>query len=224
MTGFVYCPHVRWDLFFEDLEGQLASEWEAERAALDTEAERLRLSRVALRTRLGALLHAPGDTVNPPSTGVDDGAVSIEANDGTVLTAPLEALGADWVALAPRDQPMRGGVTIVPLGAIVALTLAHADVLRSARPVEARGGLADRMTLGFVLRDLARRRIPLSLALASGRMLTGTVDRAGTDHLDLALHDAGAPRRAGEVRGHRLVPFAGIAWIRVDQPGGMPGA
>ena len=43
---------MRWDRFFDDLEGQLASEWEAERAALDTEAERLRLSRVALRERL----------------------------------------------------------------------------------------------------------------------------------------------------------------------------
>ena len=38
-----YCRGVRWDRFFEDLEDQLDSEWEAERAALDTEAERLRL-------------------------------------------------------------------------------------------------------------------------------------------------------------------------------------
>ena len=59
---------MRWDRFFEDLEDQLDSEWEAERAALDTEAERLRLSRVALRERLVALargsrgiaLHEPG--------------------------------------------------------------------------------------------------------------------------------------------------------------------
>ena len=32
---------MRWDRFFEDLEDQLDSEWEAERAALDTESERL---------------------------------------------------------------------------------------------------------------------------------------------------------------------------------------
>ncbi len=46
---------MRWERFFDDLEDQLASEWEAERAALDSEAERLRLAHVALRERIAAL-------------------------------------------------------------------------------------------------------------------------------------------------------------------------
>jgi hypothetical protein len=53
---------VRWDRFFDDLEDQLASEWEAERAALDTEAERLRLSRVALTERLTLLVGGEAGT------------------------------------------------------------------------------------------------------------------------------------------------------------------
>ena len=80
----------------------------------------------------------------------------------------------------------------------------------------ARSVMSDRMTLGFVLRDLVRRRVGVAVHLRSGRSLTGTIDRAGADHLDIALHEPGAPRRASEVTGHRLVPFDALAWIRLD--------
>ena len=73
-----YSSWVRWDLFFEDLEDQLASEWEAERAALDTEAERLRLSRMQLRARVAALVGAQGDHDAAPS--------SLELSDGTTMS------------------------------------------------------------------------------------------------------------------------------------------
>nr|BFF10720.1 hypothetical protein GCM10025699_20230 [Microbacterium flavescens] len=88
-----YSRWVRWDRFFDDLEDQLASEWEAERAALDTEAERLRLSRVALHERLGEL------------TGRDAAAavVVIELSDGTAQRATVTGVGADWVALRPVE-------------------------------------------------------------------------------------------------------------------------
>lgn len=195
-----YSRGVRWDRLFDDLEDQLASEWEAERAALDTEAERLRLARVGLRARLEALA---------------GGVVSVEFVDGTVVTAAVGGVGADWVALDP--QGARSGALIAPLAAIACLGMPHADVLRSARPAaSARSPLADRMTLGYVLRDLVRRRVAVALQLTHGRMLTGTVDRAGVDHLDIALHDPGSPRRAAEVTGHRLVPFSAVAWVRVD--------
>lgn len=59
---------MRWERFFEDLEHQLDSEFEAERAALDTEAERLRLSRLRLRERL-ALLAQQGGAVSLHVTG-----------------------------------------------------------------------------------------------------------------------------------------------------------
>lgn len=196
---------MRWDRFFEDLEDQLASEWEAERAALDTEAERLRLARVAMRERLRALAE------REPSV-----APSFELADGTVEVAPVTGVGADWVGLAPAGPP---GAMIVPLAAIVAIGMPHAELLRSAR---ADGGaasaLGDRMTLGFVLRDVSRRRLPVTVSLRGGRVLTGTIDRAGADHLDLALHDPGAARRADAVSGHRMVPFDAIVRVRVDAP------
>lgn len=49
---------MHWDRLFDDLESQLASEWEAERAALDAESERLRISRLDLHSRLRQLCAA----------------------------------------------------------------------------------------------------------------------------------------------------------------------
>lgn len=203
---------MRFDRLFEDLEDQLASEWEAERAALDSEAERLRLSKTTLRERLIAL--SEGE------------AVAVDLREGTVQRGVVRAVGADFVALRPEhvtDLPGARGadaLVVVQLVRIVAIGIVHVDLLRSARPAASaatRSPLADRMTFGYVLRDAARRRRSARVALVSGAVHSGTIDRVGADHLDLALHDAGAPRRAAEVRGHRLVPFEGIAWVRLEE-------
>lgn len=205
------CPslcRVPWDRFFEDLEDQLDSEWEAERAALDTEAERLRLARLTLRQRLVALA---GDGDSPPR---------LELVDGDALTGRLAAVGADWVALTPDMR--RVGAVLIPLAAVVAIGMPHADVLRTARAGTASPRLADRMTFGFVLRDLVRRRTPLTVTVLGGRALSGTIDRAGADHLDLALHDRGQPRRSDLVTGHRLIPFSAVVVVRLDASAPLP--
>ena len=198
-----YARRVRWERFFEDLEGQLDSEWEAERAALATEAERLRVSRIPLRERLVAL-------------GKERRAVSLDLLDGTTLTGAVEAVGSDWAAIAGETSTR--GLWLVPLGSIAAIGLPHADVLDSARRATVGTALRQRMDLGFLARDLARKRVPVTVQISGGRMLSGTIDRAGSDHLDLALHDAGAPRRADALLGHRLVAFEAIGWLRPDAP------
>jgi hypothetical protein len=198
---------MRWDRFFEDIEDQVASEWEAERAALETEAERLRLSRLGLHDRLAALLAPDGD---PPC-------VSLELVDGTTVRAPVTGIGADWLLAAPWGS--RSGAALIPLAAVCAIGMLHADVLRTARPDGSPASpVARRATFGFAVRDLVRRRAGVSVHTVGGSTLSGTIDRAGSDHLDLALHDAGAPRRADEVRGFRLVPFSAVAWIAVLAP------
>jgi len=192
---------VRWDRFFEDLEGQLDSEWEAERAALDSEAERLRISRLGLRERLQTLAAGSGSTV------------TVDLADGAVLTGTVTAVGADWAALQSSD----GRTTVVALDAAVGIGMPEAELLRSAR-ADAPGPrrLAERMTLGFVLRNLARRRVPVTLHLRVGRSLVGTIDRALADHLDVALHDVDAPRRSGSIQGVRMVPLSALAWVRIE--------
>jgi hypothetical protein len=200
-----YSRRVRWDRFFEDLEDQLDSEWEAERAALDTEAERLRVARLGLAERLAAL-----------STG--ETSVAVELIGGDDLSGTLVASGPDWIALDVGATAR--GATILPTSAISAIGASHADVLRSARggPVSR---LRERMTFGFVLRDLVRRRVPVAVRTASGRSLAGTIDRAASDHLDIALHDHDAPRRADMVTGHRIVPFGALVAVRLETPAAL---
>jgi hypothetical protein len=196
---------MRWDRFFEDIEDQLESEWEAERVALETEAERLRLSKLTLHDRMSVLVGA-------------EATASIELSDGTVLTAPVSALGADWFLCAPWRT--RGGAALVPLASITSIRMPQAELLRTARPPDptSKAPVSRRATFGFAVRDLVRRRAGVSVQLSAGALLSGTIDRAGADHLDMALHDAGAPRSRAEVRSYRLVPFAAIAWIGAEAP------
>ncbi len=196
---------MRWDRFFEDLEDQLDSEWEAERAALDTEAERLRLSRIPLRDRLVALA---GSSARPPE-------ITADLRDGTVLVGAVTRVGADWMALSVPGGGT-AAVWLVPAEGVSTLVLRAEEVLVTARDANPGGALGQRMTFGFVLRDLVRRRIPVTVQLRAGRALSGTIDRAGADHLDIAVHEIGAVRRADQITGYRLIPFAAIAAVRLD--------
>lgn len=199
---------VHWDSLFDDLEGQLAAEWEAERAARDAESERLRIARLDLRARLRHLC-----------------AANIEATlhlvDGAHLPVGLRSLGVDWLAAVsrvPQGARVPASMLLIPMTSVLGLTLDHGSMLGSLAD-DTNGGattLRERMTLGFALRDLARRRLPVQLRLLVGDDLHGTIDRAAADHLDLAEHDSGATRRADAVRGFRIVPYAALAAIRVQ--------
>lgn len=198
---------MRWDRFFEDLEDQLDSEWEAERAALDTEAERLRLSRIALRERIVAFAQAGG-------------ALDVEVAGGVSVTGVVTRVGADWFAVEVAAR--RPVVAVVPLASVLALAPSADALLASIREAAPGSALAQRMTLGFVLRDVVRRRLPATVQLSDGRTLVGTIDRAGADHLDVALHEPGAPRRADNLTGYRIVPFPAVALVRLDAPAALP--
>ena len=197
---FTYSSPVHWDRLFADLEDQFASQREAEHAALDSEAERLRVSQVTLLERV----------TNLATRGRE---VSLTFADGLTTIATVDAYGADWVGFLIRGG---GAVSVIsPVAAIATIgmpdALARQTIARPPRP----SGIAARTTFGYVLRDLARRRIPVTVDLTSGRALTGTLDRAGTDHVDVAEHDAGAARRAATVTRTTLVAFAAIARVRV---------
>ncbi len=192
---------VHWDRLFEDLEGQLAAEWEAERAVLDAESERLRIARLGLRARLRRFEH-------------DAALVGLRLVDGERRSVRVRVVGADWIAAQP---PEGGGAVIVPLSAITGVESTHGALLATLEDAELPADeLRGRMTLGYLLRDLARRRTPLHVALRDGERLHGTVDRAGADHLDLAVHDAGQARRTDAVRAFRIVPFDALVSARMD--------
>ncbi|KAA9085120.1 hypothetical protein [Microbacterium radiodurans] len=197
---------MRWERFFENLEQQLDSEWEAERAALDTEAERLRIARLPLSHRV---LRLAADGAEAPIE------VSVEVRPDITLRGWMTGAGADWLTV---DSRRRHGAALIPHAAILALGLAPTDLLRSARASAGGSSVAARISFGFVLRDLARRRQAVRVHTDQGAVMSGTIDRAGADHLDLALHEPDAPRRPSAVSGHRTVPFAAIAWVGFDAP------
>ena len=179
---------------FEDLEGQLAAEWEAERAVLDAESERLRISKLSLRARLRALAQA-------------EASVGIRLRGGLRRTVRITMMGADWFAV--RETTDRQ-VMIVPLSALTTVATDHGALLGSlAEDTASVEDVRGRMSFGFLLRDLARRRVPVHLTLIDG-------DRAGEDHLDIAVHDAGQARRASAVSAFHMVPFEAVVLLRAD--------
>lgn len=116
---------------------------------------------------------------------------------GSTIVGVLRDVGEGWVLV---DE------AVLPVGAIVTWT---GLTLRPQDPTRAR-----RFGLGHVLRGLARDRAVVRVLDASGTTTTGTIDRVGADHLDLAEHAADEPRRAASVRAVRTVPFSALVSVR----------
>lgn len=191
-----YRLRMRWDRLFDDLESQLDHEHQEEERALALESERLRIGRLGLRDRLSAM-SAPGG---------HGGAVRVELVGGSVVQVRPAAFGRDWLSGRLGDAA-RDTQCVVPIAAIAAVLPGRHQLEASLVPQpESAARLAERIGLAFVLRDLARRRLGVDLTTLDGRH-HGTIDRVARDHLDLALHDPGGPRRERDVRGYRMVPF-----------------
>lgn len=193
---------MRWDELFADIEGQLEYELDAERLDLEAEEERLRLGRLTLRDRLLAMSHGGRS-------------IRIVLEEGETLRMRVDSAGRDWVA-GTLESGAAAGSILVPLPAIAAVLPDGDQLERGLRPGSREPGaeLAARLGLSFVLRDLCRRRTPVELQTAIGSC-HGTIDRVGRDHLDLAEHEPGAPRRSAAVRRIRLVPFDRLWCVRV---------
>lgn len=192
---------VRWDELFADIESQLEHELDLEHQEIAAEEERLRLGRLALRDRILAM-------------GRGGEAVVLVLVDGETVALRVGSAGRDWVAGEAGAGPV-ARAAVVPLAAIAGVLPGHDQLERGLRPATPDAGpaLAARLGLGFVLRDLCRRRAGIELSTRAGT-LHGTIDRVARDHLDLAEHDAGEARRDRVVRRIRLVPFDAILAVR----------
>src|SRR5918993_2695980 len=196
---------MRWDLLFDDLESQLDEEQRDEERALAVEEERLRLGRLTLRGRLTAMMRA--------DPGGSDSAVRLELIGGRAVALRPLVFGRDWMSAALADAGRGATQCIVPMGAIAAVLPSRSQLEPSLEPVpESSARLAERIGLPFVLRDLCRRRSSVRITTLDG-VVHGTIDRVARDHLDLALHEPGAPRREREVQGYRIVPFARVLLV-----------
>ncbi len=193
---------MRWESLFDDLEGQLEQELDAEELDLRAEEERLRIGRMTLRDRLVA--------------AAVSGVLRLGLQGGSALELRLTAYGRDWLAGESVGELSRHGPVLVPIAAIAALALDPGQVEQrvAAAPASAPPPLADRLGIAFVLRTVCRRRTAVELELTDGR-LHGTIDRVGRDHLDLAVHEVGVQRRHDAVRQLRVVPFGQLVLVRI---------
>ena len=196
---------MRWDNLFDDIEGQLERELGAEDLDLLAEEERLRLGRLTLRDRLGALI--------PVSSSSDP--LRLLLADGTRVAIDAGAVGRDWIAGEICDDSPRTVSCVIPMPAIAGCLPSAAQMAASvdARPEAGIGSLSARLGLTFVLRDLCRRRAAVHIRTRF-EMLHGTIDRVGRDHLDLAQHEPDMPRRERAVRSVRLLPVAEVVLVR----------
>jgi len=200
---------MRWDNLFDDLESQLEHELTAEDIDLRAEEERLRLGRMSIRDRLAALHGA--------EAAGSDYSIRLLLADGQSMTVHPVALGKDWLSADLLDESSSRRQCIVPLAGVSGVVLRSDQVPASLVATEGEKGpreLSARLSLAFVLRDLCRRRQAVDLDLLAGT-IHGTIDRVGRDHVDLALHDQGTPRRESEVTQHRIVPLAQLRLVRL---------
>jgi hypothetical protein len=181
---------MRWERLFADLEARLEAE---ERAAAEgdlADLVRAEYGQLTLVDRLSAHVGAALTW----SIGSVPGPVAGDLID----------LGADWALV----RTARGDV-LIPLGAVRSIS----GLSRAARPVQ--GEVARRLVLTVVLRGLARDRAVVTVQLRDEHPVTGTIDRVGADHCDLAIHPMDVPRRSGAVLGLRCLVVSGIVSIAV---------
>lgn len=182
---------MRWKGLFDDLEAEFDAGLQAEL-----------VGEVAERTRREHALLRLVDRVRP-AVGHE---LAVELRGGDAVRGRLSDVGADWLLL----QEPGGREVLVPIAAVLGLT-GLSD--RSGSPGE-EGVVEARLDVRRALRALARDRAGVAIGLADGRTLSGTIDRVGADHLELAEHAPGEARRRGAVRQVRLVPLDAVTAVR----------
>ncbi len=181
---------MRWRALFDDLEGQFEAAQAAELAVEVAERSRREAALLSLADRLRA---ASGAQVQVHLAGA-----------GTVR-GRLTGTGPGWLLLDVDG----GAEVLVPLPAVLGLVGLGARTV----PVDD-SPVARRLDLRWALRGIVRDRTAVTVGLRDGTLLTGTLDRVGLDHVDLAEHGLGEVRRAAAVRQVRLVPLDAVALVR----------
>jgi hypothetical protein len=182
---------MRWDRLFEDLEAQFAADEGHDRDAEIADRTRRERTLLGLHERLLA------------NVGVE----LAWRVAGQSLRAVVVDVGPDWVltAVAP-GRPL----------------LLRLEAVRSVgglrRGTETPSVVARRFTLPLALGAVSRDRAAVELCDIDGRVVVGTVDVVGADHLEVAEHAADETRRAANVTAVSLVPYGSLAWVRRVRP------
>lgn len=198
---------MRWDRLFAELEARFADLGDEQAAAELADRERVAIGAVTAFERLAGSLDRP---------------IRVELAGGEGVAGVLRSIGPDWLLMAESEQRD----CLVPWRSV---TVVHG---LTAATGPAPSGLELRLDLRYALRGVARDRAPVQVAVtgwagspgahaAAGRSgeVVGTIDRVGADFIEMALHAAWEPRRAGAVRSVALIPLASILLVRATPLG-----
>jgi hypothetical protein len=181
---------MRWDRLFDDLQAQLDADGQRE---LDLEvSDRTRRERAQVGLHERFIAHR--------GLGVE-----LRLAAGALVSGRVADAGSDWLLIDGDGD--RG--SLVPFGAIVAI-----NGLGVRAAAGAGVAIGKRFGLGYALRGLSRDRSVVSLTDIGGWVTTGTIDAVGADAIDLSEHPADMARRAENIVGRRVIPFAAIVVIR----------
>ncbi|WP_144793241.1 hypothetical protein [Kocuria palustris] len=179
---------MRWDELFADMEAQLAAA-----RFRDVEREAAELTRAETAEAL----------LQDRFAGCQGARVRIGLRGGSSARGEVVAAGMGWAMLQDGAVEL-----VVPMESL--LWVEGLDRRRSAPEQRSR------LALGHAVRALARARAAVRIVLVDGvpgASLDGTIDRAGRDHLDLAMHPDDEFRRRRAVRAVRTIPYSGIACL-----------
>ncbi|MCC9203606.1 hypothetical protein [Arthrobacter sp. zg-Y769] len=185
---------MRWDALFRDMEAQLAA---AAGLAAETEISdrvRMELRGISLQDRLRS-----------------QGGKQLVFDLGTagMLRGALKHVGDGWVALEQEH-----GAALAVLSHVVAIR--GMDRFASPPPGKVRLGVTS------ALRGIARDRsavVVRSAGVPAEAALNGTIDRVGSDFLELAAVPSDQPRRSANVTGVYVLPIATVAAVLSQRNG-----
>jgi hypothetical protein len=181
---------MRWERLFGDLEAQLLAADEIDVEADVADRTRIEVARLRLIDRLR------------PAIG---SRLRVQAGSRW-LEGALETVGADWLLLTEGH----GGQVLVVTAAISQVRgLGAASTAPGSE-----GAVAARLGLRGALRGLARDRTPVQLSMTSGEVVEGTIDRVGSDFVEVASHPVDELRRPGAVRSLVTVPVWALSFVR----------
>jgi hypothetical protein len=138
------------------------------------------------------------------------------------------AIGTELVATCAGQVSAHGVLVRVASDALLIQEPAYRECLIASAHLHSVSGIprltaesgatriAERIGLRVLLRAMGRDRSAVRLALLDGSVLDGTIDRVGSDFLELAAHAAAEARRRDAVREIIAVPLGALVAVRRD--------
>lgn len=195
---------MHWNSFFDDLEGHIEQDLFEDEQRRSQVEERFRLSTITLRDRIAAVGGAELSRAERPVFQV------IQPGLG-VVRMRLMSLGRDWFSAdwIGQDRNSQIVMSIAQLGTLVSHEPFPLPVINLNDP-----HLVSRISFGFFLRDLARRRVMVRVHGVADSALAGTIDQVSRDHIELVQHDSSG-RKPGQDGLRMLIRLSQIQFFEL---------